>query len=233
MSKLNELFVGMLVKSRKYGQGVITDIEVKIDQLDICGKIKFDSGEEREIYINRAVSSKSLTLIADIDESLYTDEINNVKAAKEEKEQKILEAKKAEEAKLLQDKEQEEFNKKIERAINRLNKAYSERYREQIAFLEAVKWLKDNTKNITAVIPDYCTEWFNKHFGAESPRKVIDSTRVTSGGYSMKWSPSFTLKLSQTDDLPEFLVPFVKGKQINNTSLICQLVADYDFSFGN
>lgn len=97
----------------------------------------------------------------------------------------------------------------------------------------AIKWLAENVNSIYACIPDFADRWFESQFGHEAVRTVIDTNRKTSGGYSMKWSPSFSVTVKSTKNMPCELYEYFDGKKkANNTQFVFDIVENYGFSFG-
>ena len=100
-------------------------------------------------------------------------------------------------------------------------------------YSNAIKWLAENVTSIYACIPDFADRWFESQFGHEAVRTVIDTNRKTSGGYSMKWSPSFSVTVKSTENMPCELYEYFDGKKkANNTQFVFDIVENYGFSFG-
>lgn len=103
-------------------------------------------------------------------------------------------------------------------------------------FYYALGWLASHTGALTAVLPDYLGSAFEKHFGADAPKTLIDGRAKTSGGYAKQWSWEFKCNIKK---LKETVVPaclqsvtadFSKG--IHNTAFLWDLVSNYGFQFG-
>lgn len=121
---------------------------------------------------------------------------------------------------------------KQERTIDELNSLFSDSKVLQTSENE-IDWISNHVKNITATIPDYLEDWFNKTFGYDTPKNVVDSKKKTSGGYSMKWNPSFSILFKDIDDaIPISLKNKLVKNRINDTKLVFNLVQNYGFSFG-
>lgn len=103
-------------------------------------------------------------------------------------------------------------------------------------FYYALGWLAKHIGSMTAVLPDYLGASFEKHFGSETPKTLVDGRAKTSGGYAKQWSWEFKCTIKK---LKETVVPaciqnvttdFSKG--IHNTAFLWDLVTDYGFQFG-
>lgn len=103
-------------------------------------------------------------------------------------------------------------------------------------FYYALGWLASHTGALTAILPDYLGSAFEKHFGADAPKRLIDARAKTSGGYAKQWSWEFRCNINK---LKETVVPaclqsvttdFTKG--IHNTAFLWDLVSNYGFQFG-
>lgn len=103
-------------------------------------------------------------------------------------------------------------------------------------FYYALGWLAKHIGSMTAILPDYLGPAFEKYFGTEAPKTLVDSRAKTSGGYAKQWSWEFKCTLR---NLKETVVPasiqtvttdFSKG--IHNTSFLWNLIQNYGFQFG-
>ena len=103
-------------------------------------------------------------------------------------------------------------------------------------FYYALGWLAKHMGSLTAILPDYLGSAFEKHFGSEAPKTLIDGRAKTSGGYAKQWSWEFkcTIKKLRETAVPACIqnvtTDFSKG--IHNTSFLWDLVENYGFQFG-
>jgi hypothetical protein len=103
-------------------------------------------------------------------------------------------------------------------------------------FYYALGWLASHVGSMTAILPDYLGNAFEKHFGTETPKTLVNSRAKTSGGYAKQWSWEFKCtikKLNQTTVpacIRNITTDFAKG--IHNTSFIWDLVDNHGFQFG-
>lgn len=107
---------------------------------------------------------------------------------------------------------------------------------ESDEFYFALGWLANHVGAMTAVLPDYLGTAFEKHFGVEAPKTLVDSRAKTSGGFAKQWSWEFKCTIKK---LKETVVPasiqnittdFSKG--IHNTAFLWNLVEAHGFQFG-
>lgn len=103
-------------------------------------------------------------------------------------------------------------------------------------FYYSLGWLAKHIGTLTAKLPDYLGSAFERHFGSETPKILIDSRAKTSGGYAKQWSWEFKCTMKK---LKETVIPtciqnvttdFSKG--IHNTAFLWDLVENYGFQFG-
>ena len=150
-------------------------------------------------------------------------------------EQINLETEAAKKAKAEQ-KAEERYARLKETAIKDFD-AMSKRAKESISdsdFYFALGWLAKNVRTMTAALPDYLDPAFVRSFGADTPRRVVDSAKRGPAGYQSQWTLSFTASLKNIDTIPTILTQYLNpaGKAISKTSFIWDLVEDYGFQFG-
>lgn len=103
-------------------------------------------------------------------------------------------------------------------------------------FYFALGWLANHMGVLTAKLPDYLGSAFEKHFGAETPKILIDGRAKTSGGYAKQWSWEFKCTINKLKNttvpvcIQHVTTDFSKG--IHNTAFLWDLVSNYGFQFG-
>lgn len=103
-------------------------------------------------------------------------------------------------------------------------------------FYYALGWLANHIGSMTATLPDYLGSAFEKHFGIETPKTLVDSRAKTSGGYAKQWSWEFRCTIKKLADtcvpscIQNVTTDFSKG--IHNTSFLWDLIDNYGFQFG-
>jgi hypothetical protein len=102
------------------------------------------------------------------------------------------------------------------------------------SFYYSLGWLAKKATNISATLPDYLSDAFEKYFGTETPKNIVDSSKRTSGGFAYQWSWGFKASFKKTDDFPEALAEYVAPTHnaVTSTSFIWDLVENYGFQFG-
>lgn len=103
-------------------------------------------------------------------------------------------------------------------------------------FYYALGWLANHIGSMTAILPDYLGSAFEKRFGKDTPKTLVDSRAKTSGGYAKQWSWEFkcTIKKLKETTVPvaikDITTDFSKG--IHNTAFLWSLADNYGFQFG-
>ena len=251
-----ESFLNKKVNSFSFGNkavldtGSITEFTNKnFNSLFIT--VTFDSGIVKKYNIKVAfVQTKTLSFVDEADNQLFNEYVEAYSAIeKAEQELLQLEAKLDAEmraAKIKAEKEAEKARKaeasyeaKKKKALADFD-SMSEKVKAEASvdsdFYYALGWLANHIGTITAILPDYLGAAFEKQFGTEAPKTLVDSRAKTSGGYAKQWSWEFKCTIKK---LKETVVPacienvttdFSKG--IHNTSFLWDLVANYGFQFG-
>jgi hypothetical protein len=142
-------------------------------------------------------------------------------------------AKKAEAEKKAEAKYQKQKEKAIKDFEALTNKA-REIVTQTDEFYYALGWLAKHVGTVSAALPDYLEVPFTKHFGAETPCKVVDSKHRGPAGWQSQWSWSFRATLKKADNIPAILTQYLNptGKAVTNTSFIWDLIDNYGFKFG-
>lgn len=103
-------------------------------------------------------------------------------------------------------------------------------------FYYTLGWLAKHMGSLTAILPDYLGGAFEKHFGIEAPKTLVDSRAKTSGGYAKQWSWEFKCGIKKLKEatVPTYLHTVTSdiSKGIHNTSFLWDLVENYGFQFG-
>ena len=101
-------------------------------------------------------------------------------------------------------------------------------------FYYTLGWLASNVGTISAALPDYLANQFAKHFGSDTPCRVVDSKKKGPAGYTSQWSWSFAASIKNPDTVPALLTKYLNptGKSVTDTSFVWDLVDNYGFQFG-
>lgn len=242
VSLFGDYIKGAEVSCKTYGTGKVvntsgTTIETMVTDIDFNGEIKkflFST-----IMNNKFVKFADILEIGDAWDSVYTlhtDLTRQLKDLEYSKKQMLAEAAKKAEA---EKKAEAKYKKQKEKAI----KDFEELTQQAKAslstteeFYYALGWLAKHVGSMTAVLPDYLGAAFEKHFGADTPKTLVDSRAKTSGGYAKQWSWEFKCGIKKLKDtvvpacIENVTTDFSKG--IHNTAFIWDLVYNYGFQFG-
>jgi len=93
-------------------------------------------------------------------------------------------------------------------------------------FYVGLGYIAKHAKKISAAMPDYLEKWFVKEFG-DVERRVVDQTKLTSGGYTMQWALSLKIDLDTNDNIPRSLIRYLSKERKD-----IKAIADTEFVFG-
>lgn len=219
--------------------GLIIDLFGKtFNQLFVC--VEYET-YQKKYDLAITLKSKFLSFTTPELHTLYTtyynlhNEITNrYNEIKAEKAQRLIEEQELEEKRLKAEKAyQRTKNNVIKSFENHINKEKTDNdYSSD--FYYGLGWMAKNTKNISAALPDYLLNLFYKHFGIDTPCRVIDSRHRGPAGYQSQWSWSFSVTLNNIEDIPSMFIEHLNPKKtaITNTSFIWDLIDTYNFKFG-
>lgn len=237
----NEYLTGKNLVHKLLGNGTVVSVTAGFDLDTTVVAVQFQN-ETRRFGIKAMVNSSMCPIrIADADcvealgiaDQLYTKwhwqqvelgiEASN---AKREAEKKIADEKKAE----------LKYQRQKESSIRAFDKM-TDQHRKASGvdeFYYAIGWIVKHVNSISAALPDYLETAFKKHFGADTPCRVVDSKHRGPAGWQSQWSWSFKISLKKHDDMPSVLVPYMSpsGKEITSTEFIWDLIDLYGFCFG-
>lgn len=147
--------------------------------------------------------------------------------------QRQIEAEKKVEA---EKKAKEKYQKQKEKAIKDFESLTNKSFvcSTEDEFYYALGWLTKHIGSMTARLPDYLSDSFEKHFGDNVEYNAVDSKKRTVNGNSMQWTFGFHATLRKADTIPAILKQYLSttGKAIASTSFIWDLVDNYGFQFG-
>lgn len=235
---------GAEVNNRLLGHGIIVSCLNPCNTFEsLIFTVHYDLDETKNYGAAVALGSGSLKFA---DESLvslwdeFVDEQYKLKAqynklTEEAQRRQKEEAKKAEQLKKAEAnyvRLKEKSLKDFEEMTHAARKAVS----EPAEFYYALGWLAAHVGSITAKLPDYLGPAFEKYFGADAPKTLVDAKAKTSGGFAKQWSWEFVCTVKKLKDtvvpanIQTVTTDFSKG--IHNTAFIWDLVANYGFKFG-
>ena len=251
LDELNKFLTANEVEG-KYGKGIIESIpefiiELPEDYIGIRAKINFNN---RILYydLSKAFNSRMFDRKLDSDEdtknivSEYQDVLIDkvVPAMKEAQEKDPWEEMMKQQIADYEEKRAEEraerYAAKKAKILASLENMKASDITEDEQFFGALGWLAKHVSSIRATVPDFAEDWFVYRFGIYTPKNVVDSTKLTRSGDSMKWHPSFEMSLKNVDrnSIPTMLQATIRpnANVISNTQLIYDLVMNYGFEFG-
>ena len=161
-----------------------------------------------------------------------TNNFNTIK--RQQAEEARAAAKQAEAEKKAEEKYQSTKAKALKEFEEQVNTVRPKNKTEE--FYYSLGWLAKHVGVVTAKLPDYLGSSFEKHFGLEAPKTLVDGKAKTSGGYAKQWSWEFVASVKKIKDtvVPAYLQTVATdiSKGIHNTSFVWDLVANYGFQFG-
>ncbi len=238
-----EYVLGAEVTSLAYGTGKVTGISGDIfDQ--IVMEVSFPD-ITKKFGVQAILTGKFLltkTTFADISEigdawdhafdlhTLITQNYTSFRIAARQAEAEA--AKKAEEEKKNEEKYQRQRAKALKDFETHTQTVSAVSPTEE--FYYALGWLAKHAGAVSAVLPDYLVDAFVKHFGNETPCRIVDSRKRSPAGWQQQWSWSFTVALKKPGVIPALIAQHLNptGNKVSNTSFIWDLVDNYGFQFG-
>lgn len=238
---------GKPIGSKSYGDGLITEVKniqfAQNKEPAIIVQIQF-AEKQSTYYLTVGLATKALVLSDEIMEELiqYLGVIRELDTYfQAEFVAKALIEKAERDAQLAAQKAEEEAKKKeikrqaqMKKVLDNLKGISRSAIRNDDDFYVALGWLAKHIGTISASIPDYTEAWFVSRFGADATYNKVDSTKKTTGGFSMKWNPSFSVSFKASDDcIPLIIAEKAMGKKkINDTAFVFDLIENYGFAFG-
>lgn len=236
---MKEAISGSAVSCKTYGEGIVTGIIGDTFETIIIDIAFADCNKKFSLI--HIMNNKFVTFeneqITEIWNGLYSvhceflEKFKELEANARQIEldlKKKAEAEKKAEAKCQQLKESaiKNFDKMVQEASKTLS--------EVDDFYYALGWLTSHVGAVSATMPDYLSDAFKKHFGADAVHTEVDSTKRTTNGNAMQWTFGFKATLRKSENIPAFLNQYLSstGKAIASTSFIWDLVDNYGFQFG-
>lgn len=220
------------------GEGTIVETEgATLDRLVVT--IAFDSGNKRfslvHIMNNKFINFTELD-VTDIwtqASNMHTEWTTEYKELVRTAEQLAIEAEKKA---IAERKAEEKFQKQKDKAIRDFDKLANRTttLSEVDEFYYALGWLAKHIGTISAKLPDYLKDAFEKTFGSDTPCYIVDSKKRTVNGNSMQWTFGFKATLKKAESMPSILRQYINEScnALTNTSFIWDLISDYGFQFG-
>ena len=236
----SEYIKGAEIISKQYGTGKV--VGASGDALDkMLMEVAF-ADCTKKLGVMQVLTCTLFNKFADISEigdawdhafDLHTDMTKQVNAFKNaEREQANADAKKAEEEKKNEEKYQKQRAKALRDFETRTQTLSSVNPTDE--FYYSLGWLAKHAGAVSAVLPDYLADAFVKHFGNETPCRIVDSRKRSPAGWQQQWSWSFTAALKKPGVIPALIAQHLNttGNKVSDTSFIWDLVDNYGFQFG-
>lgn len=247
--ELTNFLMGKPILSKTYGSGTILEVKdiIFASSKDPIISVQLQFPEKQPaFYLNVGLATGALTLDTSVIEELvqYIEAIRIIDNFQQKAFAEQLKRERLAQEEELTRKKVEELAKKqeikrqahMQHILENLKSVQVASIRGDDDFYVALGWLTKHIGTISASIPDFVEPWFISRFGTSTTYTIIDSTRKTTGGFSMKWNPSFSVslkKLKETDCIPLILAEKAMGKKkINDTEFVFDLIENYGFTFG-
>jgi len=243
-SDLAALAYPFTVKHKTYGEGQLTSVKAVLTGGSLYATVDFAAGT-KTLAMDVLLTAQLLEMPEILlDTLLEAQSVYKADFIEREEAQRLAERQAREQAreaakKAAEDKKNEEtYERTKAKAIKDFElRTQAERTLSAAdEFYYSLGWLAKHVGSMTAILPDYLGSAFERHFGADTPKTLIDSRAKTIGGYAKQWSWEFkcTIKKLKETVVPAYLqditTDFSKG--IHNTSFLWDLVENYGFQFG-
>ena len=242
LEPIRESIIGVKVESAKYGPGVITAVNgTKVDFFIV--DVKFEDSIQR--FSLKHILEQQSRLAKITDEhilSLWSDILdthNKLTAELHESEQQARVTLRESGQKLKDEMAWEaRLSKRRQAALKEFDRQSKEVQEKPLGaaedFYYSLGWLAKHVGAISAALPDYLLDAFEKQFGTDTGVRVVDSSYRTSGGFPTQWALSMRATVRGKDTLPANLTEFTNEKQtaLVKTSFIWDLIDKYGFKFG-
>jgi hypothetical protein len=243
-SDLSALAYPYTVKHKVYGQGQLTFVKAPLIGGSLYATIDFAAGTKTlslDVVLAGQMLEMPLTLADTLIElqTVFKADFIEREQAKRAADRLAREQAREAEIKAKEEKEAEEKYQKQKAKALKDFEAFTGTLTPKSAadeFYYSLGWLAKHVGAMTAILPDYLGNAFEQHFGADTPKTLVDSRAKTIGGYAKQWSWEFkcTIKKLKETVVPAYLhgitTDFSKG--IHNTSFLWDLVDNYGFQFG-
>lgn len=209
--------------------------------VDFVLSVKLYTGEIKLYSYNIVVAQKAFMAVSDDVKSIFAEYLDSMAIVQSELAVRIQNERKAaveaalrakEEAKQ-KAKEEAKYKKRLERLNDCCSFEYfKSNFNPEVRF-EIIGWMAKHIKNIKPTVPASMMDWFTRKFGKVENVAVVDDTKLTSGGYSMKWN--LDLRATFDTQVPKALQSIANktGKVITDVSFIYNLIDKYNFNFGD
>jgi hypothetical protein len=243
-SDLAALAYPYAVKHRTYGEGQLTFIKAPLIGGSLYATVDFAAGT-KTLALDVILANNLLEMPEELMEAVleaqtvYKADFIEREQAQRTADRLAYEQKKAAEKQAAEDKKNEEkYERTKAKAIRDFEVLASADRPVEVTneFFYSLGWLAKHIGVITAKLPDYLGSSFEKHFGTEAPKTLVDGRAKTIGGHAKQWSWEFVASIKKLKDtiVPAYIQNTTTdiSKGIHNTSFVWDLVDNYGFQFG-
>ena len=239
---LEAVTLPLTVVHKAYGTCTISNMVVCCSEASLHVMATFEIGAiSKSLALDVLMANKLITLDSSVASEIES-YIDLFKACQKSVHEITLdrnEVKAEERLKAAEERKQEEkYQKAKEKALQdfEVMTKKTNKISDTSGFYYALGWLAKHIGSISATLPDYLGPAFERYFGSEAPKTLVDSRAKSVGGYAKKWGWEFKCSIKKLDEttvpiaIKDVTADFSKG--IYNTSFIWDIVDNYGFQFG-
>lgn len=248
--QLNKTFIGKSAKSKRYGEGTVTKVEVAdVDEDDresnLIVMVAFGA-EVKSFLLKAAINAGAIEFKKEI-LTKFNKALENLQhvingrsedadAAIQEALAEEIKIKEAEELEIKKQKAELKARARQAKAIKKLKLLKPENTRKlfnsPVSHYEAIGWMVKHCTSVRAAMPDWMEQQFISMFG-DVDRYVVDSKKKTSGGFDYQWGLGLKITFDkEVSGVLEQRATSKNKKVIDNVAFIWDLVENYGFKFG-
>lgn len=207
VDKLDFEFGDMTIVHSKYGEGTIKQIYSTGGSIVMV--VAFGDTEHPEIHKLSWVACMTYNSLVGgeafggmkIAYEEYLEKLDKFAAEEKARNDKM----RAERERAIQQAEEDKRRKRAEASYDRYKRQVEDNAQSLVDNSQKIEdkdgWIKKHIKTISASVPDFLDKWFREIF-PDAKYTPIDSKRLTSGGYRMKWGLSLTTTVKTPETAP-------------------------------
>jgi hypothetical protein len=243
-SDLEALAYPFTVKHKTYGEGQLTFVKAPLTGGSLYATIDFAVGTKTlgldVVLTNNLLEMPEMLLDTLLEaQTVFKADFIEREQAQRAADRLAYEQKKEAEKKAAEDKKNEEkYERTKAKALKDFEVLAATNRPVEVTneFYYSLGWLAKHVGVITAKLPDYLGSSFEKHFGTEAPKTLVDGRAKTIGGHAKQWSWEFVASIKKLKDttVPAYIQNTTTdiSKGIHNTSFVWDLIDNYGFQFG-
>lgn len=225
---LGDEFNGKSISHKKFGKGVIKSFSASAG---VIVRVDFEEGEVKNLFWDACMKNNLLESdsVTDSMKSIYDSYDAILKEIEADKRIEAQKQKELKEKEIKAQKEKEKYDAYVKNQITHAND-YLKNSHDDI-HSDSDDWIENNIKCIMAQVPDFLDKWFRKVF-PEASYTPIDSRRMTSGGYRMKWGLSLTATVKHPETAPSWIASKIKGNKITDVGTLFNIAINNNVRIG-